>query len=82
MDEPNVTIIKESGSDSSGGSWLVGIVLLVALVIGGYFMINYMDGRSAKDNAIVNAANSVGDAADNVGAAADNVNEAAKNPPK
>ena len=80
MDEPNVTIIKESGS--GGGSWLVGIVLLVALVIGGYFMINYMDGRLAKDNAIVNAANSVGDAADNVGAAADNVNEAAKNPPK
>ena len=79
MDEPNVTIIKESGS---GGSWLVGIVLLVALVVGGFFMMNYMEGRSAKDNAIVNAANSVGDAADNVGAAADNVTEATKQPAK
>ncbi len=81
MDEPNVTIIKESGS-GGGGSWLVGIALLVALVIGGFFMINYMNGRSAKDNAIVNAANSVGNAADNVGAAADTVNDANKNPPK
>ncbi len=81
MDEPNVTIIKDSGS-GSGGSWLVGIILLVALVVGGFFMMNYMEGRSAKDNAIVNAANSVGDAADNVGAAADNVTEATKQPAK
>ena len=82
MDEPNVTIIKDSGSGSGGGSWLVGIILLVALVVGGFFMMNYMEGRSAKDNAIVNAANSVGDAADNVGAAADNVTEATKQPAK
>ena len=45
-------------------------------------MMNYMEGRSAKDNAIVNAANSVGDAADNVGAAADNVTDATKQPAK
>ncbi len=69
MDEPNVTIIKENGS-SGGGSWLIGIILLVALVVGGYFAMEYMNGRSAKDNAIVNAANSVGKAADNVGEAA------------
>ncbi len=82
MDEPNVTIIKESGSGNNGGNWLIGIVLLVALLIGGFFMVNYMEGQSAKDNAMTKAANSVGEAADNVGEAADNVTDATKDPAK
>ena len=67
-DEPNVTIITERGS--SGGGWLMGLILLAVLVIGGIIALNYAGSNSAKNAAITNAANSVDKAAGEVGDAA------------
>ena len=67
-DEPNVTIIKENGS--SGGSWLIGIVLIIALIVGAVFFMNYSDSNASKNNAIAEAAKDVGNAAQDVGDAA------------
>ena len=67
-DEPNVTIIKERGS--SGGGWLMGLILLAVLVIGGNIAPNYAGSNSAQKAAITNAANSVDKAAGEVGDAA------------
>ncbi len=69
-DEPNVTIIKEAEPRSSGGSWVIAIVLIVALIIGVVFFMNRADSSNAKDNAIAAAAQDVGDAAQDVGDAA------------
>lgn len=67
-DDPNVTIIKENGS--SGGSWLIGIVLVIALIVGAVFFMNYSDSNAAKNNAVAEAAKDVGNAAQDVGDAA------------
>lgn len=67
-EQPNVTIIKENGS--SGGSWLIGIVLIIALVVGAVFFMNYSNSNAAKNNAVAQAAKDVGNAAQDVGDAA------------
>lgn len=66
MDEDKVVVVKNGGS---GAGWLIGIVLLVALVVGFYFAFGANHSQSAKDQAITNAANSVGNAADQVSTA-------------
>ncbi|WP_296677080.1 hypothetical protein [Novosphingobium sp.] len=68
-DEPNVTIIKEEGR-SGGGSWLIGIVLIIALIVGVVFFMNQSNSNAAKNNAIADAAKDVGAAAQDVGDAA------------
>lgn len=68
-EQPTV-IVNDGGSRSSGGSWLIGIVLLIALVAGIYFLTQSAGSEAAKDNAIGNAAGQVGDAAQQVGNAA------------
>lgn len=53
-----------------GGSILIGLVLLIALAIGAYYLINQNSRENIKTNAVVGAAESVGDAAKDVGDAA------------
>lgn len=65
----HTTVITE-GSRGGGGSWLIGIVLLVALIAGIYLFSHTSGSEAAKDNAIANAAGQVGDAAQKVGNAA------------
>ena len=65
--------VIESGSGSGGGSgWLIAIVLILAVLVGGYFLMQGTNASSNKDNAIAGAASDVGDAAQKVGNAAEN----------
>ena len=66
----NRPLIVETGSRGSGASWVIAIVLIVALVLGVIFFSRMSASETAKDNAVTSAANSVGDAAKDVGSAA------------
>ena len=56
---------------SGGGSgWLIAIVLILAVLVGGYFLMQGTNASANKDNAIAGAAKDVGDAANKVGDAA------------
>lgn len=66
------TVVTDDRS-GGGAGWLIAIVLVVALVVGIFFLTNMQNSRSAKDNAIANAADSVGTAAKKVGNAAEDV---------
>ncbi len=61
------TIIERGGS---GGTVLIAIVLLIAVVIGGVYLFNMQQAQTGKDQAIAGAATSVSHAADKVGDAA------------
>ncbi|MBB4615577.1 hypothetical protein [Novosphingobium taihuense] len=65
------TTVYEDRPRSGGSGWLMAIVLLVALVVGGYFLMQMSDSRASRDSAIERAA-------DNVGAAAKDIGDAAK----
>ena len=65
------TIITDGDSRRGGGSGLfIGLVLLVAIVVGIYFFTQMSGSEVAKDNAVANAASEVGNAASQVGDAA------------
>ena len=53
--------------DRGGGAgWLIAIILILAVLIGGYFLMRNSDSEANKDNAVAAAANDVGDAAQDV----------------
>ena len=60
------TIVERRGG---GGGWAFAIVLLVAVLIGAYFLFGQQRTETRKDNAVAGAAKSVGRAADKVGEA-------------
>ncbi len=64
--------------NSGGGKWLFGLLALILVGAGVYFLAGMANSESAKNNAITQAAKDVGNAADNVGAAAGEVGDAAK----
>lgn len=67
----HTTVVQDSGGSGSGGAgWMIGIVLLLALLVGGYWLTTGGQAEVAKDNAIANAASDVGQAARQVGDAA------------
>ena len=75
------TVIERDGVEprrSGGSGILIGAILLIALVIGGYFLMQMSNSNAAKNDAVGAAANDVGDAAKSVGNAAkdaaDNLN--------
>jgi hypothetical protein len=68
-EQPTI-IVADSGRRSGGGTWLIGIVLLIAVIAGIYFFTQNSGSEAVKDNAIANAADQVGDAAQQVGNAA------------
>ena len=63
-------LIVETGSRSSGAGWVIALVLVVALIAGVVFFSQMSGSKSAKDDAIANAAGQVGDAAQKAGNAA------------
>ena len=62
--QPQTVVVDRGGS---GAGWVIAIVLIVALVIGGYFLFAQNQSTVAKNNAVTSAAKSVGHAADKVG---------------
>ena len=62
------TIIEKRGS---GGTVLLAIVLLAAVIVGAWYLFTVAPAQSAKDKAITGAATSVSHAADKVGDAVD-----------
>ena len=64
------TLVERSGGGGSG--WLIAIVLILAVLVGGYFLMKGTNASTNKDNAIAGAASDIGDAAQKVGNAADN----------
>ena len=62
------TVVDRGGSAGSG--WLIAIVLILAVLVGGYFLMQGTNASANKDDAIAGAAKDVGDAANKVGDAA------------
>ena len=65
--QPHTTVIERSGS---GGGLLIGLAVLIAVLIGGYFLMTMSNQNAAKTSAVTSAADKVGGAADKVGDAA------------
>lgn len=63
------TIIERSGGGGAG--IMIGIILLVALAIGAFYLFNQSNSQTKRDDAIAGAAKSVGDTADKIGDAVD-----------
>jgi hypothetical protein len=67
------TIVERDPDRRGGGSgWLIAVILVLALLIGGYFLMQNSNSDVAKDNAVAEAAQDVGNAANQVGDAAQN----------
>ena len=60
----HTTIIERR---SGGSGMLIGIVLLIAVLIGGFYLFSRSGAQNSKDAAITSAAKSVGSAADKAG---------------
>lgn len=76
--QPTHTTVVTHSTGRGGSGWVIGLVLLVALIVG-IFMFSRMSGSEmAKDNAVANAANQVGNAASRVGDAAQQAGSAAR----
>lgn len=67
-DAPNTTIVESKGNS---GTIVIGIVLLIAVLIGGYFLLNQSRNDNARTDAVTRAADKAGDSAAKVGDAAD-----------
>lgn len=76
-EQPTV-IVAEGDRRSGGGTWLIGIVLLIALIVGFFLFTQTSGSEAAKDNAIAGAASEVGDAAQQVGNAAQDAADSLK----
>ena len=63
----HTTIIEKR---SSGGTMLIGIVLLIAVAIGAFYLFSQNSSETRKNDAITEAAKDVGGAAKDVGDAA------------
>lgn len=65
------TVITDDGRSRSGGAnWAMLLLVLVAAVIGIFFLTQMSGSEVAKDNAVAEAASNVGEAASQVGDAA------------
>lgn len=67
---PHTTVIETRGGGSGAGMF-IGIVLLLAVAIGAFYLISSNNRQSAKDSAITSAAHSVEKTADKAGDAID-----------
>ncbi|SEK60688.1 hypothetical protein SAMN05216382_0745 [Sphingomonas palmae] len=65
---PHTTVIERRGSSSG---LIIGIIALVVICVGAYFLFVGSNSEVAKNNAITSAAKSVGSTADKAGAAID-----------
>jgi uncharacterized protein HemX len=64
---PSTVVVERSGG---GAGVLIAIVLLIAVAIGAYYLINQNSRESAKTDAVTSAAKDAGSAAKDVGSAA------------
>lgn len=67
-DAPHTTTVIERRG--SGGTVLIGIALLVAVIIGAFYLMNQNRNETIKTDAITGAAESVSEGAQKVGDAA------------
>ncbi len=67
---PQTVVVERSGG-SGMGMIVLAIVLLAAVLIGAYFMMNYNANETRKTDAIEKAADKVGDSAKKVGDSAE-----------
>ena len=65
---PHTTVIERRGS---GGGILIGIILLIVVALGAFYLFNKSHNDNLKTDAITGAAKDVGDSAKKVGDAAD-----------
>ena len=64
-------VIRDAEPRRSGGfGVMLLVVLVIALLVGGFILMQGQNAEVAKDNAVAAAANSVGNAADSIGDAA------------
>jgi hypothetical protein len=68
---PGTTTVIERSGGGSGMGIVIGIILLVALAIGAFYLINANNSQTKRDDAISSAAKSVEKTADKAGAAID-----------
>lgn len=61
---PHTTIIERRGS---GGGLLIGLAVLIAVIVGAYFLLNNASNDNVRTDAVAGAAKSVGSAADKAG---------------
>jgi uncharacterized protein HemX len=66
-DTPHTTVIERRGS---GAGILIGLVLLVAVIIGGFYLFNQSANDNRRTDAVTQAAKDVGDGAQKTGDAA------------
>ena len=66
-DTPHTTVIERRGS---GAGILIGLVLLVAVIIGGFYLFNQSANDNRRTDAVTQAAKDVGDGAQKAGDAA------------
>ncbi|MEP7007644.1 MAG: hypothetical protein ABI810_16795 [Sphingomonas bacterium] len=64
---PHTTVIERRGS---GAGILIGLVLLVAVIIGGFYLFNQSANDNRRTDAVTEAAKDVGDGAQKAGDAA------------
>jgi uncharacterized protein HemX len=64
------TIVERDGR-RGGSGWIIAIVLVLALLVGGYMLMQGTNASTSKDDAIAQAAGDVGNAAQKVGDAAE-----------
>ncbi|MGN7999571.1 hypothetical protein [Sphingomonas sp. 22176] len=69
-DRATHTAVIERRSGGGAGMALIGLAVLIAVVIGAFYLFNQNARENAKTNAVTSAASSVGDAAKDVGDAA------------
>ncbi len=62
---PHTTVIEKSGGGGAG--IFIGIILLIAVVIGGFYLMNQSKNDNIKTDAVTSAAKDVGDSAKKVG---------------
>ena len=79
---PGTTTVIERSGGGGGAGIIIGIILLVALAIGAFYLINQNRNEAVKTDAISDAARGVGKAADKVGAAAEKAGDAITSEPK
>lgn len=61
---PQTVIVERRGS---GGGLLIGLAILLAVIVGAYFLLNNANNDNARTGAVTSAAKSFGDAADKAG---------------
>lgn len=92
MTEERITKVRDPDGDththttvvsderrSGGGTWLIALIVLIALVVGVWAFTQMSGAEVAKDTAMTDAANSVGNAADQVGDAAQDAADSVAN---